>query len=309
MVINKKSHFPQWLHKPILPRGKKGRVENRLRQASLFTICEEAKCPNRHECFASGTATLLIMGDTCTRNCLFCGVTHGQPKPLDPQESERICNLIKKLELSYVVLTSVTRDDLKLGGADHIAAIVQRLKKTITNIHVEVLVPDFKGNEQALQLVLKSQPDVFNHNIETVPRLFSQIRPEGDYSRSLKLLSRASQFTRRIPTKSGFMVGLGETEDDVVALLHDLRHADVAILTIGQYLRPSKKQVEVKEFISPEQFRHYKSIAEKLGFKYVFSDPFVRSSYKADQVIHSMNRGEIKSEFIHDPFSPNKSIV
>ncbi len=278
--------FPRWLYKPIPLKGKKQSIEHYLREGSLHTVCEEAHCPNRCECFANGTATFLIMGNTCTRNCLFCSIKHGAPLPLDPQEPERLCEAVTKMNLSYVVITMVTRDDLEDGGANHIAKTISFLKRNLYTLTVEVLVPDFGGSMRALATVLESRPDVFNHNIETVPSLYSYIRPEADYTRSLALLRRTSEFDASVRVKSGFMVGLGESEREVITLMQDLRNAHVSIVTIGQYLQPGKSQVPVKEFIPPEQFERYRTIGENLGFDQVAAGPFVRSSYHAEEIFY-----------------------
>lgn len=282
--IRKKTNFPKWLHKPIPLTGQKHTVEKYLRDDSLHTVCEEAQCPNRNECFASGVATFLIMGDTCTRNCSFCNIKHGNPLPLDAQEPERLSHAVKNLGLSYVVITSATRDDLEDGGAEHISKTITLLKRTIYGINVEVLVPDFGGNMTACERVIASNPDVFSHNIETVPSLFSQIRPEAKYTLSLQILRTAAEIGHDITIKSGFMVGLGETEKEVILLMQDLRESRVSILTIGQYLQPSKKQVPVKEFITPDQFDRYHMIALELGFSQAHAGPFVRSSYNAAEI-------------------------
>ena len=282
--IRKKSAFPKWLRKPILLSGKRREVEKYLRQDNLYTVCEEAKCPNRNECFANGTATFLIMGDICTRNCLFCNIKHGTPQPLDPHEPGRLVNAVKKMRLSYVVITTVTRDDLLDGGADHIAKTISLLKRNIRGIKVEVLVPDFNGNMTPVLTLLSNQPDVFSHNIETVPSIFPGIRPDANYAVSLQLLGNAAENSTNISIKSGFMVGLGETENEAISLMEDLRKSQVSILTIGQYLQPTKNQVKVKEVITPAQFERYKNIGNELGFSRVFSGPFIRSSYRAAEV-------------------------
>ncbi len=284
---NKKKRFPQWLKKTIPVSNQKSGVENCLRHELLHTVCEEAKCPNRTECFAKGTATFLLMGGTCTRNCLFCGVKSGIPLPLDLNEPQHICNAVKKMNLSYVVLTSVNRDDLTDGGARHIAKTIIMLKQKDPNIKVEILVPDFNGNMNALETVLASEPDVFNHNIETVESLFTQIRPNANYHLSLKILRNTVKYNSALPIKSGFMVGLGETEDEVILLMKDLRKSQVTNLTIGQYLQPSKNQINVKEFITPDQFDYYKTQAKKLGFSKVNSGPFIRSSYNAAEIFNN----------------------
>lgn len=283
----KKSAFPKWLRKPIILNGKRKEVEKYLRLGNLHTVCEEAKCPNRNECFASGTATFLIMGDICSRNCLFCNIKPGTPLPLDPGEPERLLDAVKKMGLSYVVITMVTRDDLDDGGAEHIAKTISILKRSINRIKVEILVPDFKGKMKSISTVLSVKPDVFSHNIETVSSIFSKIRPEADYDVSLQVLSHAAQNSKDILIKSGFMVGLGETEKEVISLMKDLRKSHVAILTIGQYLQPAKNLVRVEEIVTPAQFELYRMIAGELGFTHVSSGPFVRSSYRASEVFNN----------------------
>lgn len=279
----KRKAMPKWLKRPIGTAGKKVLVEKSLRKSSLHTVCEEAKCPNRGECFSGGTATFLVMGDVCTRNCLFCSVKGTSPQPLDKEEPQNILKAVQEMALSYVVLTSVTRDDLDDGGASHIAKIVSALKEGVEKITVEVLVPDFNGDKKSIDKVLESKPHVFNHNIETVRSVFNRIRPEGDFDLSLDVLKYVHD-NSPIPVKSGFMVGLGETEEEVVSLLKELHSLGVTIVTIGQYLRPSKEQVEVSEFVTPEQFERYSELAKEIGIKNVFAGPFVRSSYKAAEV-------------------------
>ena len=285
--VRKKSAFPKWLRKPIILNGKRKEVEKYLRLGSLHTVCEEAKCPNRNECFASGTATFLIMGDICSRNCMFCNVKSGIPRPLDPDEPERLADAVKKMDLSYVVITTVTRDDLEDGGAAHIAKTISHLKRNNNRIKVEILVPDFRGNMRSVETVLSGKPDVFGHNIETVSSVFSTIRPEADYNTSLQVLMHAAQNSNGIFIKSGFMVGLGETEKEVVSLMEDLRRSRVTIVTIGQYLQPTKNQVALKEIITPAQFEKYHMTGKELGFSQVFAGPFVRSSYRACDVFNN----------------------
>ena len=276
--------FPAWLKKPIGVSGKKTLVEQTLRDGSLHTVCEEAGCPNRTECFSCGTATFLVMGDICTRNCLFCSVNGGVPLALDKKEPQRILDAVLAMNLSYVVITSVTRDDLADGGSLHIAEIVELLTRSINEIKVEVLVPDFGGNENLIMNIIKSKPFVFNHNIETVRSVFDRIRPEADFDRSLEVL-RFVKSNSDIPVKTGFMVGLGETVSEVESLIDEVQETGVSILTIGQYLQPSRNQVPVVEFINPEQFSYYSNYAKKRGIQNVFSGPFVRSSYKAAEAV------------------------
>ncbi len=275
------SRFPKWLRKTIPTRGKKNVLEDWLKQHKLHTVCEEAKCPNRCECFAQGTATFLIMGAVCTRNCLFCNISHGTPAQLDTKEPEQLCAVIKKMGLSYVVITTVTRDDLEDGGAEHIIKTITFLKRNIEGIIIEVLVPDFGGNMKACAAVATGGLDVFSHNIETVPSLFSKIRPGAEYARSLQILRTAAKSARAGIVKSGFMVGLGETEPEVLSLMKDLRESGVSVLTIGQYLQPSQNQIPVQEFITPQKFEHYRLQGLTLGFKQIEAGPFVRSSYGA----------------------------
>lgn len=274
--------FPQWLKRPLSSSGKKSDIEKFVHCSGLHTVCIEAKCPNRGECYSKGTATFLIMGNVCTRNCNFCSVNHGSPAPLDPQEPFRVAEAVKNMGIRHVVVTSVTRDDLSDGGAAFFAQIISCIREDSPDVTVELLVPDFKGDPASIDKVISGKPDVFNHNIETVPSLYESIRPQAVYSRSLSVLNRASQ--AGLVTKSGIMVGLGETEDEVKMVMKDIFDAGCSILTIGQYLRPSRNQVPVKEFISPDQFENYRKAGIKTGFKYVFSGPFVRSSYKADEV-------------------------
>ncbi len=280
-TAQRNGRLPKWLRKTIPPRGKKKVLEDWLLQHKLHTVCEEAKCPNRCECFAQGTATFLIMGAVCTRNCLFCNISNGTPAPLDTKEPEQLCTVIKKMDLSYVVITTVTRDDLEDGGAEHIIKTITFLKRNIQGIIIEVLVPDFGGNMSACAAVAAGGPDVFSHNIETVPSLFSKIRPGAEYKRSLQILHTVAGNAREVIVKSGFIVGLGETESEVLALMKDLRESGVSILTIGQYLQPSQNQIPVQEFISPKKFEKYRLQGLNLGFKQIEAGPFVRSSYGA----------------------------
>jgi lipoic acid synthetase len=258
--------------------GAEDRVGSLLSELHLNTVCREAGCPNRNECFGKGTATFLILGRTCSRNCRFCDITHGTPVPVEADEPARVAEAAKRLALRFVVVTSVTRDDLPDGGAAHFAATIGELKAVGVE-GVEVLTPDFQGNAEALGVVLAEKPDVFNHNVETVPRLYSVARPQANYRRSLEVLKNASR--RGAITKSGIMVGLGELPHEVVQVLHDLLWSGVSILTIGQYLSPSREHLPVVEFVSPARFDLYREVALDLGFKAVASGPFVRSSYAA----------------------------
>lgn len=277
--------MPRWLRRPLPRLGKKPSVEKQIRDLGLHTVCEEAKCPNRAECFGRGTSTFLICGETCSRHCTFCSVGHGSPSPLDPHEPENVARAAVEMGLRFVVLTSVTRDDLPDGAAAHFAQTISAIKAALPKAGVEALIPDFGGNTEALERVLASEPHVLNHNIETVPRLYPQIRPQAIYRRSLDVLSAAA---RRIDwVKSGMMVGLGETPDEVRQVLRDLREAGCNVLTIGQYLRPTPRQVSVREYVEPSRFAEYREFAHMLGFRKVFSGPYVRSSYRAEEIRES----------------------
>ena len=261
-------------------------VKKLLRKTKLHTVCEESKCPNISECFGNKTATFLIMGRVCTRGCRYCSVEKGKPQPLNPNEPRNLAFAAKKLGLKYVVITSVTRDDLPDSGASHFAACIRELKRKIPQVKVEVLTPDFKGDKKALEIVLKEEPFVFNCNIETVERLYSKIRLGGSYKWGLELLKHSKEIAPYIYTKSGLMVGLGETWDDIKKTLEDLRKANCDILTVGQYLQPTKRQVPVVKHYTDEEFQRIKEFAQELGFKYVFSGRWVRSSYKAWKVVN-----------------------
>ena len=275
---------------PTIGNHAAGDVRKILREMNLNTVCNEAKCPNRGHCYQRGTATFLILGSICTRNCAYCAIEKSQtPPPLpDPDEPGRITEASKKMKLSYVVLTSVTRDDLPDGGALHFAKTVLLLKKNIPNVKVEVLVPDFNGDENALATIASAKPDVFNHNLETVRPLFETLRPIASYDQSLKLLKRFSQIAPEIPTKSGIMLGLGETEEDIRNSLDDLLANGVSLLTLGQYLQPTSKHLEPSRFVTPEEFASWEKIALEMGFASVASGPLVRSSFHADKLVESL---------------------
>ncbi len=275
---------PPWL-KRRLPAGKEyENVRRLLDKNCLHTVCQEAKCPNLWECFTEGTATFLIMGDRCTRNCRFCAVGQGPSGPPDQEEPERIAEAVQTLNLSYVVVTSVTRDDLPDGGAAHFAATINCIRNARPDTRVEVLIPDFQGSEPALDLILEAAPDVLNHNLETVKRLYQQVRPQAIYDRSLNLM-RYVYHHSAIPVKSGLMLGLGETKDEVQDALQDLLDNGCRLLTLGQYLQPSKMHLPVVEYIPPEVFESLRRKALAMGFKQVASGPFVRSSYHAKELI------------------------
>ena len=275
---------PPWLKKRLPPFEDLEKVKSILDSAELHTVCEEARCPNLGECFSKGTATLLILGRICTRNCGFCAVEHGVSAPPDEQEPEKVAQAVKKMGLHYVVITSVTRDDLPDGGASHFAKVIRSIHAMDREIKIEVLIPDFKGNLTSLNAVLKEGPDVLNHNIETISRLYQEVRPQADYRRSLDLLKRAKEMDPETVTKSGFMLGLGETEREVFSLLQDLSEAGCDFLTIGQYLQPRPDRLPVARYIPPEEFEVFRKTGEEMGFKSVASGPFVRSSFHAAQM-------------------------
>ena len=272
---------PDWLKVRIGGGENYSKVKTLLRSAKLHTICEEAKCPNIAECFGSGTAVFLILGNICTRDCRYCNVTHGTPGSLNDNEPQDIAESVKTLGLKYVVVTSVTRDDLPDGGASVFYETVQAIRRINQECHIEVLIPDFKGDDTAIQKVIDAAPDVINHNIEVVEDLFPLMRPQGDYQRSLDVLKTLKTKQRAIPTKSGLMIGLGESTEQIHATLRDLRDAGVDFLTIGQYLQPTRNHALVKKYYTPEEFLELKTTALKLGFAHVESGPLVRSSYHA----------------------------
>ena len=273
---------PSWIRAlaPVGPKVQK--LKKILRENKLFTVCEEASCPNLGECFSHGTATFMIMGEICTRRCPFCDVSHGRPLALDTNEPENLATTIAAMGLKYVVITSVDRDDLRDGGAEHFVHCIRRTRELSPHIKIEVLVPDFRGRvDIALNILKQTPPDVFNHNLETVPRLYKQARPGADYMGSLQLLA-AHKNISSVPTKSGLMLGLGETDEEVIDVLKDLRAYHVDMLTLGQYLQPSRHHLPVHRFVTPEKFNELKVIAVELGFSQVASGPMVRSSYHAD---------------------------
>lgn len=272
--------FPPWIRAKALTQQTKTRMVGLL--GSLNTVCQSAHCPNIGECFESGTATFLILGNRCTRNCTFCAVPSGPPFPPDDGEAERVAAAAEELGLSYVVVTSVTRDDLPDGGARQFAETIEAIRRRLPQSRVEVLIPDFQGSKAALKTVLDACPDVLNHNLETVPRLYPSVRPQADYVRSLELIARATQFAPHVLTKSGLMLGLGETHEEVLDVLRDLRRVNCQILTLGQYLRPSPGHIEVARYVAPEEFARLKEEALHLGFGHVESGPLVRSSYHAE---------------------------
>jgi len=272
---------PPWLKRRIPPFQDIQKVKSILEQTDLHTVCEEARCPNLGECFSRGTSTFLILGKICTRNCGFCGVEHGVPMLTDETEPQKVAQAIQKMGLQYVVVTSVTRDDLPDGGASLFAKTIQAIRALDPKIKIEVLIPDFQGDLASLEIVLKESPDVLNHNIETTARLYPEVRPQADYRRSLNLLKKSKGHDSEIFTKSGFMLGLGETPEEVLELLRDLREVGCDFLTIGQYLQPRPDRLPVMQFVPPEEFEGYKRIGEEMGFKTIASGPFVRSSFHA----------------------------
>lgn len=275
---------PDWIRIRIPATPAISNLKKILRENNLHTVCEEASCPNLAECFSHGTATFMIMGDKCTRRCTFCDVGHGRPDPLNQEEPLKLAQTIAQMKLTYVVITSVDRDDLRDGGAGHFAHCIRETRNLCPNTKIEVLVPDFRGRmAPALDNLAVALPDVFNHNIETAPRLYKQVRPGSDYAWSLSLLQQFKQRFPHIPTKSGMMLGLGETDEEVEQVLTDLRAHDVDMLTLGQYLAPSRHHAPVTRFVTPEQFANFAEFAKKLGFSKVASGPLVRSSYHADR--------------------------
>lgn len=283
----RQSRFPAWLRKSLSAEASTG-TQAVLRCHNVSTVCDSARCPNRSECFGSGRATFLIMGPHCSRTCRFCSVSQGAPLPLDACEPESVASAAEALGLGHVVITSVTRDDLADGGARHFAATVEAVKKKLPRARIEVLVPDLLGRSESIDIVCRSPIDIFNHNIETVERLYAQIRPEADLRRSLGLLRSAKESFPKIVTKSGLMVGLGETDDEIIEVITLLQEAQCDILTIGQYLKPVNGKKEIERFVLPESFAKYAEYAYNIGFKSVSSAPFVRSSYNAHAVFDLM---------------------
>jgi lipoic acid synthetase len=275
---------PDWIRVRIPASPKVARIKEILRKNNLSSVCEEASCPNLGECFHGGTATFMIMGAICTRRCPFCDVAHGKPLALDEGEPKHLASAIQEMGLNYVVVTSVDRDDLRDGGAAHFVDCIKNIRELSPGITIEVLVPDFRGRmDIALDILTQVPPDIFNHNLETVPSLYRQVRPGANYNWSLMLLKKFKERVPQVPTKSGLMVGLGETKDELVQVLHDMRAHNIDMITIGQYLQPSRDHLPVIEFITPAQFVEYEGIAKELGFEKVASGPLVRSSYHADQ--------------------------
>lgn len=276
---------PEWLRVKAPQWERVGSVKEILRDLSLNTVCEEASCPNIGECFSHGTATFLIMGPACTRACPYCDIDfEKKPKALDPTEPDRLAEAVRRMGLNHVVITSVNRDDLPDGGATQFERCIQAIRDKSPHTTIEVLIPDLCGKWDALEIILNATPEVLNHNTETVPRLYRRVRPQGDYGRSLELLKKSRHLAPHIYTKSGIMVGLGETDEEIRQVMHDLRSVDCDILTIGQYLQPSPKHLPVQQFVTPEQFDQWRQWGEELGFLQIVSSPLTRSSYHAEQV-------------------------
>ncbi|HEG4445434.1 TPA: lipoyl synthase [Aeromonas hydrophila] len=275
---------PDWMRIKLPPSSQKiEHIKSTLRKNKLHSVCEEASCPNLAECFNHGTATFMIMGAICTRRCPFCDVAHGRPLALDPDEPKKLALTIKEMGLKYVVITSVDRDDLRDGGAQHFADCIKQIREHSPQTRIEILTPDFRGRmEQALEVFRETPPDVFNHNLETAPRMYRVARPGADYKWSLELLRRIKEMHPHVPTKSGVMMGLGETNEEIVQVLKDLREHGVNMLTLGQYLQPSRHHLPVKRYVPPAEFDELKDVAMGLGFSHAACGPFVRSSYHAD---------------------------
>lgn len=281
---------PPWI-KVRAPSGENyERVYGLMRGQKLHTVCEEAQCPNLGECWGRGTATFLMMGDTCTRSCGFCDIKTGRPSPLDWAEPNRVAETVKAMGLRHVVITSVNRDERADGGAPIFAMVIKRIRQLQPGCSIEVLIPDFKGNPAALKIVMDAQPEILNHNVETVPRLFKKVQPQDHYEWAMTTLANAKQMDPLVLTKSGIMVGLGETFDEVVEVMHDLVDRGVDILTIGQYLQPSKQHLPVERFYLPEEFDKFIEIGKQIGFKWVESGPLVRSSYRADRQVRELSK-------------------
>ena len=278
--------MPRWLHRPLRAGRNMREVDAILRGLGLHTVCESAKCPNRMECFSCRTATFMLLGDVCTRDCRFCSVAKGVPAAVDAGEPERVAKAATAMGLKHVVMTSVTRDDLSDGGAGHFAAAIRAVRRYLPEATVEVLTPDFQGDEESLHVVLDEEPEVFNHNLETVRALYTKVRPQADYHRSLEVLRSAAEYADQTRIKSGLMVGLGESRAQLADTFDDLADAGCDILTIGQYLRPSREQLKVERFLSPQEFEELDRQAEEAGISLVASAPFVRSSYRARELLN-----------------------
>jgi lipoyl synthase len=289
---SRNQRLPDWLRQRISLSGEVLEMKRMLREKTLHTVCESASCPNISHCFQNATATFMILGNVCTRHCRFCGVRQDSPLPVDPEEPAHISEAVQNLGLKHVVITSVTRDDLPDGGAGQFCRTISAIRRAVPNTTIEVLIPDFQGDRNALKQVLDIGPDILNHNIETVPRLYSAIRPEADYARSLNLLKTAKLIRPRIITKSGLMLGLGETESEVIQVFRDLLMSQCDALTIGQYLAPARDKAPVKAYLHPDVFVRYQERAESMGFEFVKAGPYVRSSYEADALMRKIRGAE-----------------
>ena len=292
MAVLPNERRPDWLRVRLPVGDNYNDLKNLMRSKSLHTVCEEARCPNMGECWANRTATFMILGSVCTRSCGFCAVATGRPMTLDWEEPRRVAEAVTQMGLNHVVVTSVNRDELHDGGATLFAATIRWIRRMNPECAVEVLTPDFKGSREALKVVMDAKPDVFNHNVETVSRLYRRVRPQAVYERSLEVLAWAKEMYPEKPTKTGFMLGLGETHDEIVALLGDIRAHNVDIVTIGQYLRPSPQHLPIERYVPPDEFREYARIGREMGFRNVYSGPLVRSSYHAWDQVKQLADGE-----------------
>lgn len=275
---------PEWIRTKMQGGAATQKVNSMISDLSLNTVCDEASCPNRMECFERGTATFMILGRNCTRNCTFCNVTREKPDEVSEMEPKNIAEAVSKLNLKHAVITSVTRDDLKDQGANQFKRVVEEIRKTSPDVSVELLIPDMRGNKELIDIIIDSEPNILNHNVETVPELYSKVRPMAIFDRSIEVLNYVKQAKPKMRTKSGIMLGLGETKEQVIEVLERLREVDCDMLTLGQYLQPSTSHIPVVEYITPEQFDEYKEIAIDMGFKRVASAPLVRSSYYAEDL-------------------------
>lgn len=286
---NSRQRLPQWLKKGVIDSEKTRQVRKLLKDLNLNTVCDNARCPNKGECYAKNTATFLILGNICTRNCLFCAVKNGDIQPINTEEAKNIAIAVKELDLKYVVITSVTRDDLPDGGADHFVDVVTQVKTLNPNVFIEILIPDFKGNSISIKKVLDSPINILNHNVETVKRLYKKARPQADYQQSLNLIKLAKEYNPKVLTKSGLMVGLGETTEEIKQLCQDLYNHKCDIVTIGQYIQPTKKNLIVEKYYTDEEFQQLRQMAESAGRIKVVAGPLVRSSYKAFETFMESN--------------------
>ncbi|MGP3777579.1 lipoyl synthase [Halanaerobium saccharolyticum] len=287
--MSKRKRLPKWLrNKDPLQKGMLA-TRNMLKNLELNTVCQSARCPNIGECYSKKTATFMILGQYCTRNCRFCSVTHHRPEAVEPEEAVRVAEAVEKLKLKHAVITSVTRDDLEDGGAEQFVRVINAIRERRPEVSVEVLTPDFNNDQAALEKIIKARPEIFNHNVETVPSLYEKVRPQADYQQSLAVLNKVAASDPDILIKSGMMLGLGESEEELTAVWKDLLQAGVEILTMGQYLQPTNENIEVAEYIRPEKFEELKEKALALGFKSVSSGPHVRSSYLAEETYQELN--------------------